>query len=95
MLGVVCGDDERGVGVAAANLDALAFGAATIGIAMAKSTPLIGSWMAIMLFGGTSLSGATVTRMYFLHVFILPVIVTGLIIIHLFIVWVQGIAEPH
>jgi quinol-cytochrome oxidoreductase complex cytochrome b subunit len=33
--------------------------------------------------------------MYFIHVFILPVIVTGLIIVHLFIVWVQGIAEPH
>jgi len=47
------------------------------------------------MFGGTSLSGATVTRMYFIHVFILPVLVTALIMIHLFIVWVQGIAEPH
>ncbi|DAC68956.1 MAG TPA: cytochrome bc complex cytochrome b subunit, partial [Candidatus Poseidoniales archaeon] len=35
------------------------------------------------------------TRMYFLHVFILPVVVTTLILAHLFIVWVQGIAEPH
>jgi quinol-cytochrome oxidoreductase complex cytochrome b subunit len=75
--------------------DALAFGAATIGIAMAKATPLIGGWVATLMFGGTSLSGAAVTRMYFLHVFILPVVVTTLIIIHLFIVWVQGIAEPH
>ena len=33
--------------------------------------------------------------MYFLHVFILPVVVTTLILAHLFIVWVQGIAEPH
>ena len=66
--------------------DSLAFGAATIGINMANSTPLI---------GGTTLTYQTVTRMYFLHVFILPVIVTTLIIIHLFIVWVQGIAEPH
>ncbi len=75
--------------------DSLAFGAATIGINMANSTPLIGSWVANAMFGGTSLSYQTVVRMYFLHVFILPVIVTGLIIVHLFIVWVQGIAEPH
>ena len=75
--------------------DSLAFGAATIGINMATSTPLIGGWVAKALFAGTSLSGQTVTRMYFLHVFILPVIVTTLIIAHLFIVWVQGIAEPH
>ncbi len=75
--------------------DSLAFGAATIGINMANSTPLIGPWVANAMFGGTSLSYQTVVRMYFLHVFILPVIVTGLIIVHLFIVWVQGIAEPH
>ena len=75
--------------------DSLAFGAATIGINMAGSTPLIGGGMAKALFAGTTLSGQTVTRMYFLHVFILPVIVTGLILAHLFIVWVQGIAEPH
>ena len=75
--------------------DALAFGAATIGINMANSSPLIGKQISTLLFGGTKLSGATVTRMYFIHVFILPVIVTALIIIHLFIVWVQGIAEPH
>ena len=75
--------------------DSLAFGAATIGINMANSTPLIGSWVANAMFGGTTLTYQTVTRMYFLLVFILPVIVTTLIIIHLFIVWVQGIAEPH
>ena len=47
------------------------------------------------MFGGTTLTGQTVVRMYFLHVFVLPLIVTVLILAHLFIVWVQGIAEPH
>ena len=75
--------------------DSLAFGAATIGISMANSTPLIGDWMSIILFADTELSGQTVVRMYFYHVFLLPVIVTALILAHLFIVWVQGIAEPH
>jgi quinol-cytochrome oxidoreductase complex cytochrome b subunit len=75
--------------------DSLAYGAAVIGINMANSSPLIGKIASTALFGGTSLTPRTVTRMYFIHVFILPVIVTLLIIIHLFIVWVQGIAEPH
>ena len=72
-----------------------AYGAAVIGINLANSSPLIGKYIATLLFGGSSLTPRTVTRMYFIHVFILPVIVTTLIIIHLFIVWVQGIAEPH
>jgi hypothetical protein len=75
--------------------DSLAYGAAVIGINLANSSPLIGKYIATLLFGGSSLTPRTVTRMYFIHVFILPVIVTTLIIIHLFIVWVQGIAEPH
>ena len=75
--------------------DALAYGAAVIGINLANATPLVGKQVATLLFGGSALSGRTVTRMYFIHVFILPVIVTTLIIVHLFIVWVQGIAEPH
>ena len=75
--------------------DSLAYGAAVIGINLANSSPLVGKYIATLLFGGSSLTERTVTRMYFIHVFILPVIVTGLIIVHLFIVWVQGIAEPH
>ena len=75
--------------------DSLAYGAAIIGINLANSSPLIGKYIATLLFAGSELTPLTVTRMYFIHVFILPVIVTTLIIIHLFIVWVQGIAEPH
>ena len=65
------------------------------GASEANSSPLVGKYIATLLFSGSSLTARTVTRMYFIHVFILPVIVTTLIIIHLFIVWVQGIAEPH
>ena len=75
--------------------DSLAYGAAVIGINLSNASPLVGKYIATLLFGGSSLTDRTVTRMYFIHVFILPVIVTTLIIIHLFIVWVQGIAEPH
>ncbi|WP_144901744.1 cytochrome b [Halobellus captivus] len=75
--------------------DQLAYWAGQIGVEMALSVPLVGEWAAQLLFGGFSLSQATLQRMYILHVFLLPFVVTALIAIHIGIVWVQGIAEPH
>ncbi|MFC7155304.1 cytochrome bc complex cytochrome b subunit [Halomarina halobia] len=75
--------------------DQLAFWAGQIGVEMALSIPLAGEWVAQLLFGGFTLSQATLQRMYILHVFFLPFITTALIAIHIGIVWMQGIAEPH
>ncbi|WP_049970935.1 cytochrome b [Haladaptatus cibarius] len=75
--------------------DQLAFWAGQIGVEMSLSVPLVGEWVAQLLFGGFSLSQATLQRMYILHVFLLPFVVTTLIAVHIGIVWMQGIAEPH
>ncbi|WP_416839028.1 cytochrome b [Haloferax sp. DFSO52] len=75
--------------------DQLAFWAGQIGVEMSLSVPLAGEWVAQLLFGGFTLSQATLQRMYIIHVFLLPFVVTTLIAIHIGIVWVQGIAEPH
>jgi len=75
--------------------DQLAFWAGQIGVEMSLSIPIIGEWVAQLLFGGFTLSQSTVQRMYVLHVFFLPFIVTGVIAVHIGIVWMQGIAEPH
>ena len=75
--------------------DQLAFWAGQIGVEMALSIPLIGEWVAQLMFGGFTLSQSTLQRMYILHVFLLPFLTTGLIAIHIGIVWMQGIAEPH
>jgi quinol-cytochrome oxidoreductase complex cytochrome b subunit len=75
--------------------DQLAFWAGQIGVEMSLSVPLAGEWVAQLLFGGFTLSQATVQRMYIIHVFLLPFITTALIAIHIGIVWMQGIAEPH
>jgi len=75
--------------------DQLAFWAGQIGVEMSLSIPLIGEWVAQLLFGGFTLSQATVQRMYILHVFVLPFVTTGIIAVHIGIVWMQGIAEPH
>ena len=75
--------------------DQLAFWAGQIGVEMSLSIPLIGEWVAQLVFGGFSLGAATLQRMYILHVFFLPFVVTALIGLHIAIVWIQGIAEPH
>ena len=75
--------------------DQLAFWAGQIGVEMSLSIPLAGEWVAQLIFGGFTLSQATLQRMYILHVFFLPFVVTTLIALHIGIVWVQGIAEPH
>ena len=75
--------------------DQLAFWAGQIGVEMSLSVPLVGEWVANLLFGGFSLSQSTLQRMYILHVFLLPFVVTTLIAVHIGIVWMQGIAEPH
>jgi len=75
--------------------DQLAFWAGQIGVEMSLSIPLIGEWVAQLLFGGFTLTQATLQRMYILHVFFLPFVVTGIIAVHIAIVWMQGIAEPH
>jgi len=75
--------------------DQLAFWAGQIGVEMSLSIPLIGEWVAQLMFGGFSLGQATLQRMYILHVFLLPFVVTAVIGLHLALVWMQGIAEPH
>jgi len=73
----------------------LALWAGTIGIEMARSVPLVGSWAAQLVFGGFALGQPTLMRMYIIHVFLMPFVVTALIALHVGIVWMQGIAEPH
>ena len=75
--------------------DQLAFWAGQIGVEMSLSLPLIGEWVAQLVFGGFTLTQATLQRMYLIHVFLLPFVVTALVAIHIGIVWMQGIAEPH
>jgi len=73
----------------------LSYWAGQIGVEMSLSIPLIGEWVAQLMFGGFTLSQATLQRMYILHVFFLPFITTAVIALHIGIVWMQGIAEPH
>ncbi len=73
----------------------LSYWAAIIGLEMSIATPILGQYLAGLLFGGVELGQQTVTRMYVLHVILLPLLTFGAAILHVVIVWWQGIAEPH
>ena len=73
----------------------LSYWAGTIGLEMCRTVPLMGDWFAEVVFGGIALGAATLTRMYFLHVVVLPAFTLSLMAIHLIVVYIQGVAEPH
>ena len=75
--------------------DELGFAAGSIGLEMATSIPGMGPPTAQLVFGGTQLTGTTVLRMYWLHVFVLPAVGIALMVLHMALVWIQGEAEPH
>lgn len=75
--------------------DQLGYWAATISTQIMRAIPLMGDLIANILLGGTTLSSVTLTRMYFYHVCLLPVIAVVLVGTHLILVVVQGVSEPE
>jgi ubiquinol-cytochrome c reductase cytochrome b subunit len=71
-----------------------AYWAVVVGAAQAARAPLIGDWLTGVLFAGHSVGGATLTRFYATHVFMIPAIIFGLLGLHLYLVLRHGVSEP-
>jgi len=71
-----------------------AYWAVVVGAAQAARAPLIGDWLTGILFAGQSVGGATLTRFYATHVFMIPAIIFGLLGLHLYLVIRHGVSEP-
>lgn len=56
---------------------------------LARSIPLVGAYISMLIFGGEFPGHAIIGRMYIVHVFIVPVIILALIVVHLFMVVVH------
>jgi ubiquinol-cytochrome c reductase cytochrome b subunit len=54
-----------------------------------ESVPVIGTWMAFLFFGGDYPSSQIISRLFVLHVMIVPALLAALIGAHLAIVWRQ------
>jgi len=72
----------------------LSFFATRIGTDMAASLPLVGEFSVRLMRGGKEVTGATLTRLFGVHVAILPAAVTALIALHLFLVQRHGMSVP-
>jgi ubiquinol-cytochrome c reductase cytochrome b subunit len=68
--------------------------AVVVAAEQAGRVPLIGDWLAQFLLGGATIGGATLSRFYAIHVFIVPALIFVFIALHLWLVLRHGISEP-
>ena len=71
-----------------------AFWSIVVAAEQAARTPAIGGFLASLLVAGQNVGGATLTRFYATHVFLIPAAIFGLLGIHLYLVVKRGISEP-
>jgi ubiquinol-cytochrome c reductase cytochrome b subunit len=65
-----------------------------VGAEQAARVPVIGDWLARVLVAGQVVGGATLTRFYATHVFLIPAAMFVVIGLHLMLVVYHGISEP-
>ena len=72
----------------------LSFFATKVGTDIAGALPLIGNTLKTFILGGPQVSGATLTRFFWLHVAILPLFTLLVMGVHLFLVQILGMSKP-
>jgi ubiquinol-cytochrome c reductase cytochrome b subunit len=60
----------------------------------AGRVPFVGGWLAKFILGGDTVGGATLSRFFAIHVFVIPALIIVFIGIHLYLVLRHGISEP-
>lgn len=71
-----------------------AYWAVVVGASQAARAPFIGDFLTGILFAGSQVGGATLTRFYATHVFMIPAIIFALLGLHLYLVIHHGVSEP-
>ena len=70
-----------------------AFWGIGIGASIASRVPIMGAWTVHLLLGGPIIAGATLSRFFALHVFVIPGLLIAFVSLHLLMVLKLGINE--
>jgi len=70
-----------------------AYWAISVGAEQASRTPLIGTWVGQLLLAGPAIGGQTLTRIYAIHIWLVPAGIFTFIGVHLYLVIYKGISE--
>jgi ubiquinol-cytochrome c reductase cytochrome b subunit len=74
--------------------DVESIAAVRVAIEQIGRIPLIGQPLAQFILAGQSIGGATLTRFYVVHVFVVPLMIAAIIGMHLYLVLKVGVSEP-
>ena len=74
--------------------DQTAYWSISVAAAQAERVPLVGPWLGHVVIAGDVIGGATLTRFFATHVFLIPALLFGVIGVHLYLVIKDGISEP-
>src|SRR3982075_3630184 len=64
-----------------------------IGASIASRVPVLGPWLVKLMLGGPIIAGATLSRFFALHVFVVPGLLIAFVAVHLLMVLKLGINE--
>jgi cytochrome b6 len=72
----------------------LSFFATQVGTDIAGTIPLIGKHIKTFILGGPEVSGATISRFFWLHIGILPLLTVIILGVHVLLVQILGMSKP-
>jgi ubiquinol-cytochrome c reductase cytochrome b subunit len=64
-----------------------------IGASMVSRVPILGPWLVTLLLGGPIIAGATLSRFFAFHVFVVPGLLIAFVSLHVFLVLKLGVNE--